>query len=63
MNAGLLFLPGVVIVGFLLLFATTALERLIASPTVRVLPLATDDSRLAPRDPRNKKAGTPWASS
>ena len=76
MNAGLLFLPAVVVAGFVLLFATTALERLIVLP-VRRLPLATavdrrlaypsfvagDNPRLAPCEPHNKKEGPQWASS
>jgi hypothetical protein len=73
MNAGLLFLPAVAVVGLVLLFATTVLERLIARP-VQPLPPATsagytvvvdwgDQSCLAPCDPRNEKEGALWASS
>jgi hypothetical protein len=73
MNAGLLFLPAVVVAGFVLLFATTALERLIVLP-VRPLPkhsqlatypsfVAGDNPRLASGEPHNKKEGPQWASS
>ena len=63
MNAGLLFLAAVVVAGFVLLFITTALERLIALPVQLLLADSGDNSCLACFDPHDKREGNSWASS
>lgn len=45
MNATLLFLPAVVVAGFAVLFATAALERMIALP-VQALRVTSSDDRV-----------------